>query len=168
MRGGSGDQPGLVPVSSRVTNRTGRGASRAVPGKGPSLLAAGLPSGQRPAPEPSGLFASALGAGGAAVASRRAWRYHGSVTWDQVGTIVVTVVLAVLAGIVYNNRRFDDVNRRFDDVHRRIDDLRADMNARFAQVDARFAQVDARLGELREDLREIRGLLQEALRARAS
>ncbi|MDR7442828.1 MAG: hypothetical protein QN153_11805, partial [Armatimonadota bacterium] len=104
----------------------------------------------------------------AAVASRRAWRYHGSVTWDQVGTIVVTVVLAVLAGIVYNNRRFDDVNRRFDDVHRRIDDLRADMNARFAQVDARFAQVDARLGELREDLREIRGLLQEALRARAS
>ncbi|MDR7442896.1 MAG: hypothetical protein QN153_12160 [Armatimonadota bacterium] len=54
-------------------------------------------------------------------------------------TIVVTVVLAVLAGILYNNRRFDD-------VHRRIDDLRADVNARFAQV-------DARLSELREDLR---------------
>ena len=82
------------------------------------------------------------------------------VGWDRVATIVVTVVLAALAGVVYNNRRFDDVNRRFDDVHRRIDDLRADMNARFAQV-------DARLGELREDLREIRGLLQEALRARA-
>ncbi|MDR7591065.1 MAG: hypothetical protein QN151_09920 [Armatimonadota bacterium] len=68
-------------------------------------------------------------------------------------TIVVTVVLAVLAGILYNNRRFDDVNRRFDDVngrfddvHRRIDDLRADVNARFAQV-------EARLSELREDLR---------------
>ncbi len=85
--------------------------------------------------------------------------YHDAVAWDQVAVIVVTVVLAVLAGIVYNNRRFDD-------VHRRIDDLRADMNARFAQVDARFAQVDARLGELREDLREIRGLLQEALPAR--
>ncbi|MDR5677004.1 MAG: hypothetical protein QN128_11435 [Armatimonadota bacterium] len=54
-------------------------------------------------------------------------------------TIVVTVVLAVLAGILYNNRRFDD-------VHRQIDDLRADVNARFAQV-------DARLSELREDLR---------------
>ena len=101
--------------------------------------------------------------------------YCDAVAWDQVATIVVTVVLAVLAGTVYNNRRFDDVNRRFDDVHRRIDDLRADMNARFAQVDARFAQVDARFaqvdarfGELREDLREIRGLLQEALRARTS
>lgn len=52
---------------------------------------------------------------------------------------MVTVVLAVLAGILYNNRRFDD-------VHRQIDDLRADVNARFAQV-------DARLSELREDLR---------------
>ena len=86
---------------------------------------------------------------------------HDAVAWDQVAVIVVTVVLAVLAGIVYNNRRFDD-------VHRRIDDLGANMNARFAQVDARFAQVDARLGELREDLREIRGLLQEALRATTS
>ena len=81
---------------------------------------------------------------------------------------------AALAAVLYNNRRFDDVNRRFDDVngriddvHRRIDDLRADMNARFAQVDARFAEVHARLAELREDLREIRGMLQEALRARA-
>lgn len=87
-------------------------------------------------------------------------RYNSGMAWEQVATIVVTVVLAVLAGVMYNNRRFDDVNRRFDDVHRRIDDLRADMNARFAQVDARLA-------ELREDLREIRALLQEALRTRA-
>ncbi len=35
-------------------------------------------------------------------------------------------------------------------------------------MNARFAQVDARLGELREDLCETHGLLQEALRARAS
>lgn len=94
-------------------------------------------------------------------------RYYGAVAWDQVATIVVTVVLAVLAGTGYNNRRFDDVNQRFDDVHRRIDDLRADVNARFAQLDTRLAQVDARLSELREDLREIRGLLHEALPARA-
>ncbi len=58
--------------------------------------------------------------------------------WKRVVTVPVTVVLAVLAGTPYNNRRFDD-------VHRRIDDLRADMNARFA--------------ELREDL--------EALKAKA-
>lgn len=73
--------------------------------------------------------------------------------WEQAVTVMVTVILAIIAGVMYNNRRLDD-------VHRRIDDLRADMNARFAQV-------DARLSELREDLREIRALLQEALRARA-
>jgi cell division protein FtsL len=79
------------------------------------------------------------------------------VGWEQVITIVVTVVLAVLVAVLYNNRRFDDVNRRFDDVnrrfddvHRRMDDLRSDMNARFAQV------------------REVRALLQEALRTRTS
>jgi hypothetical protein len=82
------------------------------------------------------------------------------VGWEQAATVVVTAVLAVLAGILYNNRRFDD-------VHRRIDDLRADMNARFAQADGRLAQVEARLAELREDLREIRSLLQDALRTRA-
>gem|GEM_PF-730769 len=93
--------------------------------------------------------------------------------WGQVPTIVVTVVLAVLTGTVYNNRRFDDVNlrfddvnRRFDDVHCRIDDLRADMNARFAEVNARLTQVETRLTELREDFREVRALLQQAIRAR--
>ena len=99
--------------------------------------------------------------------------YHGPVAWGQVPTIVVTVVLAVLTGTVYNNRRFDDVNlrfddvnRRFDDVHCRIDDLRAGMNARFAEVNARLTQVETRLTELREDFREVRALLQEAIRAR--
>jgi hypothetical protein len=90
-------------------------------------------------------------------------RYNRAAGWEQ----VITVVLAVLVAVLYNNRRFDDVNGRIDDVHRRIDDLRSDMNARFAQVDARFGEVHARLSELREDLREIRGMLQEALRGRA-
>jgi hypothetical protein len=53
--------------------------------------------------------------------------------WDQATATIGTVVLAVLAGTFYNNRRMDDVNRRFDDVHRRIDDLRVDQAARFAQ-----------------------------------
>jgi hypothetical protein len=83
-------------------------------------------------------------------------RYNRAAGWEQ----VITVVLAVLVAVLYNNRRFDDVNGR-------IDDLRADMNARFVQVDARFSKVQGRLSELREDLREIRGMLQEALRARA-
>ncbi len=90
--------------------------------------------------------------------------------------ILVTVVLAVLNGTIYNNRRLDDISARFGDVHRRIDDLRADMNARFAQVDARLsemrADMNARLSELREDMNtrfshietrldELRSLLQE-------
>jgi hypothetical protein len=94
------------------------------------------------------------------------------VGWDQVTAIVVTVVPAVLAGTLYNNRRIDD-------VHRRIDDLRADMNARFAQVDTRLGRVETRVGELRgelqvvrqelkEEIREVRALLQEVLRARTS
>ena len=96
-----------------------------------------------------------------ALAVRRKLRYNRGVAWEQAATVIVSVVLAVLAGTVYNNRRFDEVARRFDDVHRRIDDLRSDMNARFAQM-------DGRLSELREDLREIRTMLQEALRSRAS
>lgn len=73
-------------------------------------------------------------------------------------TILVTVILAVLAGTGCNNRwiddvsrRFDDVNRRFDDVHRRIDDLRVDTNARFAQVDARLSELRQELQTTRED-----------------
>ncbi|MDR5695462.1 MAG: hypothetical protein QN121_09345 [Armatimonadota bacterium] len=75
-------------------------------------------------------------------------------TWEQTIALIVTILVAVIAGIMYGNQRFDDMNRRFDDVHRRIDDLRSDMNARFA--------------EIREELREIRSMLQEALRSRAS
>ena len=78
-------------------------------------------------------------------------------------TILITVVLAVLTGTIYNNRRIDD-------IHRRLDDLRADMNARFAQAEThmntRFAQVETQLRELRQEMRETRSLLQEVLKAR--
>jgi uncharacterized membrane-anchored protein YhcB (DUF1043 family) len=89
-------------------------------------------------------------------------------TWEQTIALIVTITVAVVAGVIYGNRRFDDLHRRFDDVqqrfadvHRRVDDLRGDMNARFAGV-------DARLDDLRGELREIRSMLQEALRSRAS
>lgn len=78
--------------------------------------------------------------------------------WDQVAVILVTVILAVLTGTMYNNRRVDDVSRRFDDVHRRIDDLRADMNARFSELredmNRRFSHIETRLDELRSLLQE--------------
>ena len=106
--------------------------------------------------------------------STPAW-YNPPVGWDQVAAILITVILAVLTGTLYNNRRiddvnrrFDDVNRRFDDVHRRLDDLRADMNARFAQVDARLGRLETQLGELREEMRGTWALLQEALKTRTS
>jgi cell division protein FtsL len=76
------------------------------------------------------------------------------VGWDQVATILITVVLAVLTGTIYNNHRIDD-------VHRRLDDLRADMNARFAQV-------ETQLRELRQEMRETRSLLQEVLKTRTT
>jgi cell division protein FtsL len=78
------------------------------------------------------------------------------VGWDQVATILITVVLAVLTGTIYNNRRIDD-------VHRRIDDLRADMNTRFAQVETQLRELRQ---ELKEEMRQTRSLLQEALKAR--
>ena len=93
----------------------------------------------------------------------RPWRYDGPVGWDRVATILITVVLAVLTGTIYNNRRIDDVHRRFDDVHRRIDDLRADMNTRFAQVETQLRELRQ---ELKEEMRQTRSLLQEAIRAR--
>lgn len=112
-------------------------------------------------------------------------------TWDQTLALIATIVVAVIAGIMYGNRRFDD-------LHRPIDDLRSDVSARFAQVDARFAQVDARfaqidarfgqvdgrfvgietrlrdlqidlnarIAEVRDELQDLRALVAEPLRSR--
>jgi len=41
--------------------------------------------------------------------------------WAQVLAIVLPVMLAIVIGMFYNNRRLDDVNHR-------VDDLRSDMN----------------------------------------
>ena len=92
-------------------------------------------------------------------------------TWAQVATLVATVFIAVIVGLVYNDRRLSDLRA---DMAARF----ATMDARFATVDARFATVDTRFTELRSDintrfaeihadLHEIRALLQEALRTRA-
>jgi uncharacterized protein YggE len=55
--------------------------------------------------------------------------------WAQVLAIVVPVMLTIVIGVIYNNKR--------------IDDLRADM-------DRRFAEVHDELKEIKADIREIR------------
>jgi len=55
--------------------------------------------------------------------------------WSQVLAIVLPVMLAVIIGIIYNNRR--------------IDDLRSDMKERFSNV-------NRQLSDLKEEIRELR------------
>jgi hypothetical protein len=32
-------------------------------------------------------------------------------TWEQTGALIVTIVVAVLGGLIYGNRRVDDLRR---------------------------------------------------------
>ncbi len=93
-------------------------------------------------------------------------------TWAQTITIVAPILVAIIGGLFYGNKQVEMICQRIGDLHN-------DMNARFASVDARFAGVDARFAivethmetrftEIHQDLRELRGLLQDALRPRAS
>jgi hypothetical protein len=80
-------------------------------------------------------------------------------SWAQTWTLVATILVAVLGGVIYGNKRiddlradmntrFDDMGKRFDDLHKRIDDLQGHMMTLRE--------------ELAAGLREVR----EALRAR--
>lgn len=44
--------------------------------------------------------------------------------WAQVLAIVLPVMLAIVIGLFYSNRRFDDMNRKIDDLKT---DLRGDI-----------------------------------------
>jgi len=75
--------------------------------------------------------------------------------WAQVIVIVFPIILAVVVGIIYNNRRNDDlrsnmnerfanINQRFGDVNQRFVDLNQrfiDMNQRFADMNQRFVDM---------------------------
>lgn len=84
--------------------------------------------------------------------------------WIQVSTIVVPIVLAVVIGIIYNNRRIDDLrldmNQRFADINQRF----ADMNQRFADMNQRFTEMNQRISDLKSDVNEIRRLLIDLVR----
>ena len=67
--------------------------------------------------------------------------------WAQVLAIVLPIMLAIIIGIFYNNRR--------------IDDLRSDMNQRFADINQTMNQ---RFADINADLREIKRFLMELLK----
>ena len=77
--------------------------------------------------------------------------------WAQVLVIVLPVMLAIVIGIIYNNRR--------------LDDLRSDMNQRFADMNQnmnqRFADLKKEVREMCVDMREIKNLIMEFLKKEA-
>lgn len=81
--------------------------------------------------------------------------------WAHVLAIVLPVMLAVIIGIFYNNRRIDDLrsdmNERFGEINQRFADINQTMNQRFSEV-------NQRLSDMREEMREIRMMLMEFLK----
>jgi len=69
--------------------------------------------------------------------------------WAQVLAIVVPVMLTIVIGVIYNNKRVDDLRA---DIDRRFTELKADM-------DRRFTEVHDELKEMKADIREIRQFL---------
>ncbi|HAR95959.1 MAG TPA: hypothetical protein DCR97_08370 [Deltaproteobacteria bacterium] len=65
--------------------------------------------------------------------------------WAQVLAIVIPVMLTIVIGVIYNNKR--------------IDDLRLDIRGFKADTDRRFSDVHDELKEMKADIREIRQFL---------
>jgi|Deesub1362B_J571_1020462.scaffolds.fasta_scaffold00010_35 hypothetical protein len=55
---------------------------------------------------------------------------------------VITIVLVVLLGIIYNNKRIDDLRV---DMNKRIDDLREDMNRRLDRIEGKIEKIESLL-----------------------
>ena len=61
--------------------------------------------------------------------------------WAQVLSIVLPIIFAIVVGIFYQNKRFEDMHKRFDDVNKRFDD------------------VNKRIDDLREEVRDLRNMI---------
>ena len=92
--------------------------------------------------------------------------------WNQSVSLIVTILVAVLGGVLYNgvqfrqvDRRFEQVDKRLDDVHRRIDDLCADTMARVGDL---RSEMSTNFVQVHQELRDLRTLLQTALQTRSS
>ncbi len=85
--------------------------------------------------------------------------------WPQVFAIVFPVMLAVIIGVIYNNKRLDDHR---SDINQRFAEMNQTMNERFAEmnqtINQRFADMNQRISELKSDISEIRHLLADFLR----
>ena len=75
--------------------------------------------------------------------------------WAQVLSIVLPIIFAIVVGIFYQNKRFEDMHKRFDDVNKRFDDV----NKRFDDVNKRFDDVNKRIDDLREEVRDLRNMI---------
>lgn len=75
--------------------------------------------------------------------------------WAQVLAIVLPIFFAIIIGIFYQNKRFEDVNKRFEDINKRFEDV----NKRFEDVNRRIDDVRDEIKELKTDLREIKTLI---------
>ncbi|NOY58290.1 MAG: hypothetical protein GXO75_05050 [Calditrichaeota bacterium] len=88
--------------------------------------------------------------------------------WAQVLAIVLPIMLTIIIGIIYNNRRVDDLrsdlNQRFIDINQRFIDMNESINQRFADMNELSNQ---RFIELKAEIREIRIMLVEFLKKEA-
>ncbi|UCE05795.1 MAG: hypothetical protein JSW07_19725 [bacterium] len=96
--------------------------------------------------------------------------------WAQVLAIVLPVMFAVIIGVIYNNRRVDDLrsdmNQRFAEMNQtmneRFAEMNQTMNERFAQmnetINQRFSDMNQRISDLKSDVTEIRHLLIDLVR----
>jgi uncharacterized NAD-dependent epimerase/dehydratase family protein len=76
--------------------------------------------------------------------------------WAQVLAIVIRVMLTIVIGVIYNNKRIDDLRadiREFKaDTDRRFDELKADTNRRFTEVHVELQEMNADIREIRQFL----------------
>jgi len=85
--------------------------------------------------------------------------------WVHVVAIVFPIMLAVIIGIIYNNKGLDDHRT---DINQRFAEMNQTMNERFTQmndtINQRFNDMNQRISDLKSDISEIRHLLIDFVR----
>jgi len=75
--------------------------------------------------------------------------------WHQFSStalpIIITIIIAVWAGIVTQSGRFESVERRFESLERRVERLEQDMKV----VMANQAETNQRLAQIQDTLRRL-------------